>query len=92
LRVNEKGISYQYFPRHEDRTKIKWEEIDNCEVVKTPMMTEMSGWNVQFSNEKNYSLSGRNGLDVTLKNGERVFLGAKNLSALKKVIAKFQSA
>ena len=89
IKVNKKGISYQYFPAHSSKNKIKWEEVDNCEVVRTPLATELSGWNVQFSNEKNYSLSGRNGLNLTLKNGEQVFLGAKNLDKLQQVIRKF---
>lgn len=91
VKVNEKGISYQYFPLHDEAQKIKWEDIESIEIVSTSLATQLSGWNVQFSNKNVYSLSGRNGLDIELKNGERVFLGARNLNKLQKVIANFNT-
>lgn len=91
VKVNEKGISYQYFPQHQNTQKIKWEEIENVEIISTSAATQLSGWNVQFANENMYSLSGRNGLDVQLKNGDRIFLGAKNLDKLQKVIMKLDA-
>ena len=92
VKINEKGISYQYFPLHRGKHKIKWEEVKDCQVVKTPVIAALSGWNVHFSNEEFYSLNGRNGLDVTLKNGEKVFLGAKDVEKLAEIVEQVKVA
>jgi len=47
-----------------------------------------NGWNVSFSREKIFSVSGRNGIDIRMKNGEQLFIGSKNVEGLRDAVAK----
>ncbi len=67
--------------------KIKWEEIDHIEVIRTPWWADFSGWNIRFSEaELFFSLHGRNGIRVHLKDGRQYFIGSRQPDALKEML------
>ncbi len=88
--ITEKSINYQYFPLHYKKQKIKIEDVDYCAVVDNPSLpSTMNGSNLSFATqEKMFSVCGRKGLDIRLKNGDRVFLGSKNAKELQSAITK----
>lgn len=89
LKIDEEGIKYQYFPWHYRKHKIKWEEIEHFEFINTPVLAELSGWAVRLGTwERMFSVSGRTGLSLSLKNGEQLFIGTKHPEELKDALAR----
>jgi len=87
LKVDEKGIKYQFYPWHSSKHRIKWEEVEDCEVIKTSPDAAMSGWTVNFEPEKRFSVTGRrSGLKLELKNGEHIFLGTRHPEELSRTL------
>ncbi len=86
VQMTHKHVKVQYFGWNTEKVKIKWKDVENCEVVNTNLLSQLNGYNIHFGSENFYSLCGRNGLLLTLKDGERVFVGCKNTEELKEVL------
>jgi len=86
--INDKRIKYKMFPLHNKSQKIEWEEVESCEIVKSPYFAQWHGGNIQFNHESWYSLTGRNGLSIKTKDGRCLFIGCKNVEKLKQFFAK----
>ncbi|MDW7694816.1 hypothetical protein R9C00_08685 [Flammeovirgaceae bacterium SG7u.111] len=88
--VSKKKVFCSVSPFQKEKKKIKLKEIESIEVMKTPLLAKLNGWNIQFETmedqEHKFSLMGRNGLSITLKNGEQYFIGSKQPEKLKEVI------
>lgn len=80
--INDKRIKYKLYPIHKKAQRILWEEVEGCEIVKTPPAAQWLGSNIRFSRESWFSLSGRNGLSIEMKDGKRYFIGCKNVDNL----------
>lgn len=63
--------------------KIAWEDIQSCTIVKAPVLAKWDRPKVTLTDEKFYSLSGRNGLMIETKSGDHYFLGCKNVGELQ---------
>lgn len=88
VRITDKHISFKLFPWERKPQKIKWENVAEYNIVETPEPAQWSGWNVNFSQEKMYSVCGRTGLKLTTTDGEEIFIGSRRLGKLKKAIKK----
>ncbi|MCB0557442.1 MAG: hypothetical protein H6573_10200 [Lewinellaceae bacterium] len=89
LKIDKEGIQYQFFPLHYRKHKIKWEEIENIEFIDTPLSAELSGWAVRLGTwERMFSVSGRTGLSLILKNGQQLFLGTQHPGELKAALGR----
>lgn len=89
VRIEEDGIQYQFFPVHYRKHKVKWEEIESCAFVDTPLSAELSGWAVRLgTGERMFSVSGRKGLSLCLKNGQQLFIGTQHPAQLKAAIGQ----
>ncbi|MGB1242591.1 MAG: hypothetical protein ACPG49_08720 [Chitinophagales bacterium] len=87
--INSKKIKFRYSPLHAKKQTIKTKEIEDYQVVKTPFLAKLSGWDVQFSTrEQVYSLSGRTGLELRLKDGQQIFIGTQKPIVLKNALDK----
>lgn len=86
--VTKKGITYKMSPLHTKKKKIKWDEVETCKVIETPKVAHMHSGNMKFWYEKKFTLSGRNGLAVITKEGDRYFIGTRETTELKKSIRK----
>ncbi|MCO6477024.1 MAG: hypothetical protein J5I94_10415 [Phaeodactylibacter sp.] len=92
LRIDKEGIQYQFFPLHYRKHKVKWEEIESYEFVDTPAPTELSGWAVRLGTwERMFSVSGRTGLSLSLKNGQQLFIGTQHPDELKTALDNMPS-
>ena len=84
--VTEKKVKFKLSPLHLKKQAIPWEDIDRCEIIKTPEAAKWSGGNISSLAEKRYSLTGRNGLAIKTKEGEHYFIGCKNIEALRRAL------
>jgi hypothetical protein len=90
--INDKRIKYRMFPLHDKTQRIAWDEVESCEIVKTPYFAQWHGGNIRFDRESWYSLTGRNGLSIKTKDGRSLFIGCRNVDKLKQYFAKTFSA
>ncbi len=88
VRMTKNHISFSYYPWKKKRQKIKWENVTHCEIVQTPQLAQWNGWNVHFSNENVFSLSGRSGLSLTTEDGNKFFIGSRNIKELSLAIKR----
>ncbi len=86
--VTKKGIQFKMAPLHNQKRKIKWEEIDSCRLEKTPLVAQLHGGNISFQRERFFSFSGRNGVHVATKDGDSYFIGSQRPEELKQAIQK----
>ena len=86
VRVTDKNISVRYAPFGGKKHKIKWKDVEECEIISSNESSRMSGWEVNFDHERRYSLIGRRGLHLKTKSGDNILIGARNLIGLKQVV------
>lgn len=84
VKVNRKGVNYSIYPWQEDRHKIRWKEVDRCEIVKLPEASALSGWGVQYgSREQGWNMGLNRGLRLHLRSGDSYFIPIKDLPQLE---------
>lgn len=76
-RIDEKGIYYQYFPFHFSFKFIEWEHLSKCYIKNYNAISEFGGWGIKFSfrklKGKSFTTKGNIGLQLELKNGNKIF-------------------
>ncbi len=87
-KVNSKHISFSMPPLKKSKEKIKWKDVASCKIIQTPLTAQWHGGNISFNHERRYSFNGRNGVQITTKNGTEYFIGSKNLPSLKAAVSK----
>lgn len=81
--ITEKKIKFKMDPFQKKQQSIKWKHISKCELVTTPYYARWNTGNHVFdANVKWISLSGRNGLFITTRYGEKYFIGSQNIGEL----------
>jgi|GEM_PF-1490028 len=91
LVVNKKGVRYQFYPWHFRKHKIDWDEVADWQIVDIPLQAALSGWSVNFSCEKCFSVNGRRkGLELDFRDGKRIFISSTEPERLRKIIKRLQ--
>ncbi len=83
-KINEKGISYQLFPFHLKEKIFTWDEIAEANIRKYSPIWDYGGWGYRYSfkNGKAFNISGNIGLQIILKNGDKILLGTNKTEEL----------
>lgn len=89
VKISDKSIKFRMAPFHTTDRKIKWKEVKDCTIVKTPKIAQWHGANISYGPESSFSLSGRNGLSVTTKDGRKYFIGCRDVDGLQKAMRSF---
>lgn len=82
--INKEGIYFQLFPLHFKIQYVNWSDIATIEVRKYKPMKEYGGWGYRYSfnNGKAYNISGNMGLQLVLKNGDKILIGTQKKEEL----------
>lgn len=91
--ITEKGIAYKFSFFHLRFHLIEWENISNCYVRQYKPIWEYGGWGLRYSfkNGKAYNTMGNDGLQIILKNGDRILIGTQKAQELEKVINELKN-
>lgn len=83
--ISKEGISYQLFPFHLKPLLISWNEVASVEVRKYKPLRDYGGWGYRFSikNGKAFNVSGNMGLQIILKNGDKILIGTQKPEELE---------
>jgi len=89
--VREEGVFYKYPPFITKERSFLKEEIDQFKIRKYSPIKEYSGWGIKYSWGKSgraFSVKGNLGLQLYLKNGQKVLFGTQRADALKRAMNK----
>lgn len=89
--IDEKGVSYRFFPFHRNQKTILWNEIKEIYTRKYSPVKEYGGWGIRGISKKNkaYNVRGNQGIQLVLKNGNRLLLGTQELEKAQQTINKY---
>lgn len=78
-KINKQGIHFQLLPFQFREKFISWNEVASIEVRKYSPIMEYGGWGYRygFKNGKAYNVSGNMGLQLVLKNGDKILIGTQ---------------
>lgn len=78
-KINKQGIYFQLFPFQLKQKFISWNEVASIEVRKYSPIMEYGGWGYRygFKNGKAFNVSGNMGLQLVLKNGDKILIGTQ---------------
>ena len=86
-KIDEKGVHYKFYPFHKNFRVIFWDDIEKIYIRKYKPLSEYGGWGMRNSkNGKAYTVSGRHGLQLALKDGRKLLIGTLKYSQLQKTL------
>ncbi len=90
VNINQKGISYAYFPFISQKN-IQWENVKDAKIVHYDPLSDASGWGFKSSKKygKVYSTQGDIGLSIITKDGKKYLLGILDEKNAKKILEKY---
>lgn len=98
--INSDGVYIKYFPFHLKYKFFSWESIESAKVRSYNPLMEFGGWgikrtklsfrNFRFEIKSSicYTVSGTNGLELSLKNGKKVMIGTHSPNSLDETLSK----
>ena len=91
IRVDAKGIHYQYFPLHLRRHTVRFGDIKSSASVTYRPILEYGGWGIRYGKRgKAYNVSGNKGVRITLRNGKTILFGSQHADEFAKMIGTFK--
>ena len=76
--VDESAIRIRMIPFHRSWKIFSFDDISHLELIKYNPITDYGGWGIRMSfKETAYSVKGRNGLRLTLRNGRKYMIGTQ---------------
>ena len=89
--IDREGVRIVFFPMA--KRFIPWQEVERAEVRRYNPILEFGGWGLRFRpNGRAYSVSGRMGLELTLKSGKKVMIGTQEPEEIGRVVKKLLPA
>lgn len=98
-RIDENGISYQFFPIQLKAKNVPWESLKECNVRKYSPILEYGGWGFRGilklklfglgKNGKAYNVRGNIGIQMVLKNGSKILVGTQEKEQAKQVLKNY---
>ncbi|MEX0291453.1 MAG: DUF6141 family protein [Flavobacteriaceae bacterium] len=91
--IDNRGIHYQFLPFHRNKKSIPWEEMESCRVRTYNAIREYGGWGFRasFGNGKAYNVKGNQGIQIALKNGQKLLLGTQKMKEAAQVIDRYSN-
>lgn len=90
-KINSEGISYRFYPIQMSYRLIEWEEIKNAIIRKYKPIMEYGGWGIRvglFGKGHAVNIKGNIGLQLELKNGNRLLIGTQKPEEMKRAFQK----
>lgn len=88
--IKEDGIYVRLFPIHFKFLFFPWEQLEKVYVRKYAPIKEYGGWGLRwgiFGSGKAYNIRGNKGLQLVLKDGEKLLIGTQRPEVLANTLA-----
>jgi hypothetical protein len=92
--LTEEGVVYRFFPFRRKFTIIPWDEIAEASVLEYSPIIDFGGWGVRYSltgKGKAFNVAGNKGLQLVLKNNDRILIGTQNPETIREVLSARKS-
>jgi hypothetical protein len=92
--IKEDGVYVRFFPIHLKLKKYPWEDIEKCYVRTYKPLTEYGGWGYRsglFGSGGALNISGKEGIQLELKNGKKLLIGTRRPEETKEVLQTIKS-
>ncbi|MEY3646640.1 MAG: hypothetical protein RL127_1348 [Bacteroidota bacterium] len=79
-RITEAGIYVRFIPFHFKEQFYPWDSIESAQVRTYNALMEYGGWGIKYGfngQGKVYNVSGKEGLQVVFKSGEKLLIGTQ---------------
>ena len=96
-RIDEIGIHYQFLPFHLSFKSINWTKINKAYVKTYDPIGDFGGWGLKGgslwnkSKGKAINVSGDIGIQLELKNGQKLLIGTKKENEAKQVLVNYNT-
>lgn len=86
--IKDDGIYARLSPFHRSYRFYPWEALSQCYVRTYKPILEYGGWGLRFGGLENkaYNISGNQGLQLKLKDGEKVLIGTRKAEEIGKIL------
>ena len=87
-KIDDVGVHYRFVPFHLKQNSILWQDIKSAQVRKYEPLKEYGGWGIKGYSKKNraYNVKGNIGLQLVLKNGNKILLGTQKEEEIKQFL------
>jgi len=86
--VRNDGLYFKFFPFHLSFHRIAFEDLNSYEVRTYNAIKDYGGWGIRYGKEgKAYNISGNQGIQLELFNGEKILIGSQRPEELSHAIA-----
>lgn len=91
--IDEESIRFQFFPFHLKKRVIPWQTVDKIRITEYNGIKDYWGWGLRYSPGKGwcYTISGKYGLKIILKNKKTLLIGTHNPNELSKVLESYKT-
>ncbi|MDA3954603.1 MAG: hypothetical protein PF485_13225 [Bacteroidales bacterium] len=91
--IDEVKITYRYKPFHVKPRIIYWDDVSDFYVRNYKPMREYGGHGLQRKMKygRAFTVSGKNGLQLILKDGKKILFGTQKPQELERIIGKMKS-
>ncbi len=98
-RIDETGISYQFFPIHFKTKIVAWDSLSECYVRKYNPVLEYGGWGIRGLSKKGglrgkgmaFNIRGNMGIQLIFKDGGKLLLGTQLPDKAKLTLLNYQN-
>jgi hypothetical protein len=86
-KITTDGIYFRFFPIHQSYEFISFNSIQKCYIRQYKPLKEFGGWGIRFGiNSNAYNISGKIGLQLELKNGEKLLIGTQKPGKIENLL------
>lgn len=86
--INSESFRFRMFPFHFRYRKFQWDEIESIKLIKYNGIRDYLGYGFRYSPKKGwcYTISGDQGIKITLKNGKVMLVGTHKTLEINEVL------
>lgn len=86
--ITNKSLICQISSWQKHKRKLNLNNIQRVSIIKTSLSAQWGGGNLNYSDEEFWSINGRNGLAISTKDGQQIFVGSKKPDQMAKALKK----
>ncbi len=88
--IDEKGISYRFFPFRMEESRIDWDNVQKVYVREYNPTKEYGGWGIRGTNNNEaVNVAGHEGIQIIFKNGKKLLIGTQKPEQIQRLIDEY---
>jgi len=92
-RIDKEGVHIKFPPLLRHERTYSWNDIEKCYVRKYSPVKEFGGWGIRGAMSRGagraFNVSGKYGIQLELKNGDKVLIGTQRQEEAEKIVEGF---